>query len=188
MNSIKRAIRFPDLQKVDDTQISIFSEKSISQATQTFIKTFDALGSLTEYIVQKNRTTELSKQTNAQKKALNSTIDNLKDQKEIEFEEYTDRLQIQLQFEKDSMKIEFEKLKQEEMVKINNFSFSFEESMKSNQVLHKLISKEAQFLESIKDYIDGLADSYSQRKEYVFYCEMQRKSLDLVNKYMAEMI
>lgn len=188
MNNTKRAIRFPDLQRVDNTQISIFSERSISKTSNTFLKTFDALGSLTEYIVQKNRTNELSKQLNAQKRVLNAKIDNLKDQKEFEFEEYTKRLQTKLQFEKDSMKLEFEKLKQEASAKINDFSISFEENMKRSQVLCKIINQEAQFLESIEDYIDNLADSYSQRKEYVVYCEMQRKSLDLVDKYMAEMI
>lgn len=188
MNSTKRAIRFPDFQRVDNTQISIFSETSISKTSDTFLKTFDALGSLTEYIVQKNRTNELSKQLNAQKRALNISIDNLKYQKEIEFEEYTKRLQTRLQFEKESMKLEFDKLKQEASAKINDFSVSFEENMKRSQILRNMISKEAQFLESIKDYIDSLVDSYSQRKEYVLYCELQRKSLDLVNKYMTEMI
>lgn len=188
MNNTKRAIRFPDLQRVDNTQISIFSERSISKTSNTFLKTFDALGSLTEYIVQKNRTNELSKQLNAQKRGLNAKIDNLKEQKEFEFEEYTKRLQTKLQFEKESMKLEFEKLKQEAIANINDFSISFEENMKRSQTLHKIISQEAQFLETIKVYIENLSEKYSQCKEYVVYCEAQRKSLDLINKYLSEMI
>lgn len=110
MPNVKYAIRFPDLQNINyNKSISIFSEASIIKTTDTFIKTFDALGSLTEFIIQRNRTNELSKQLNAQKRALDANIDNLKEQRRIEFEEYTKRLQTQLQFEKESMELETKK-------------------------------------------------------------------------------
>lgn len=189
MTNVKYAIRFPDFQTVNHRQSnSIFSEDSIIQTTNTFLKTFDALGSLTEFVIQKNRTNELLKQLNAQKKALDASVDNLKEQKRIEIEEYTKRLQVQLQFEKERLELEIKKLTLEASKKVNDFSISFEESMMSNQVLYNLISTEAHFLESIKNYIDDLANEYAQRKEYVVYCEMQRKSLNLVNQYMTEMI
>lgn len=189
MPSVKYAIRFPGFQNMDYNQsTSIFSENSIIRTTNTFQKTFDALGSLTEFVIQKNRTNELSKQFDAQKRALDACIENLKEQKQIEFEEYTKRLQAQLRFKKESLELETKKLILEASTKVNNFSISFEESMMSNQVLHNLISTEAHFLESIKGYIDALANDYSHRKEYVLYCEMQRKSLDLVKQYMEKMI
>ena len=189
MSNIKYAIRFPDLQTVNYTHsISIFSEASITNTINTFLKTFDVLGSLTEFVVQRNRTKQLSRQLNARKRVLDASVENLKEQKRIEFEEYTKRLQTQLQFEKESLELETKKLILEASAKVKDFSISFEENMKSNRVLHNLISTEAHFLESIKDYIDDLASDYSQRKEYVLYCEMQRKSLNLVNQYMEEMI
>ena len=189
MSNVKYAIRFPDFQTVKYNQsISIFSEASIIRMTDTFLKTFDALGNLTEFVIQRNRTNELSKQLNAQKRVLNASVENLKELKRIEFEEYTKRLQAQLQFEKERLELETKKLILEASAKVNDFSISFEESMMSNQVLHNLIHTEANFLESVKGYIDDLANDYSQRKEYVVYCEMQRKSLNLVNQYMAEMI
>lgn len=189
MTNVKYAIRFPDFQTVNHNQaISIFSEASIIKTTDTFLKTLDALGSLTEFVIQRNRTNELSKQLNAQKRSLDASVENLKEQKRIEFEEYTKRLQAQLKFEKERLELETKKLVLEASAKVNDFAISFEEHMMSNQVLHNLISDEAHFLESIKDYIDDLANDYVQRKEYVVYCEMQRKSLNLVNQYMAEMI
>lgn len=189
MPNVKYAIRFPDLQSINyNKPTSIFSEDSIISTADTFIKTFDALGSLTEFVIQKNRTNELSKQLNAKKRALDANIDNLKEQKRIEFEEYTKRLQTQLQFEKESMELETKKMILEASASANDFSVTFEESMRNNKVLHNMIGIEAHFLESIKDYIESLADDYSQRKEYVVYCELQRKSLDLVNQYMMEMI
>lgn len=189
MPNVKYAIRFPDLQSINDNKpVSIFSEDSVIKTTDTFIKTFDALGSLTEFVMQKNKTNELSKQLNAQKRVLDASIDNLKERKRVEFEEYTKRLQTQLQFEKESMQLDEKKLILEARTRANDFSVTFEESMRNNQILHNMISVEAHFLESIKDYIENLADDYSQRKEYVVYCELQRKSLDLVNQYMMEMV
>ncbi len=189
MPNVKYAIRFPDLQNINyNKSISIFSEASIIKTTDTFIKTFDALGSLTEFIIQRNRTNELSKQLNAQKRALDANIDNLKEQRRIEFEEYTKRLQTQLQFEKESMELETKKMVLEASTKANDFSVTFEEHMRNNKVFHKMIDEEARYLKSIKDYIENLDDDYSQRKEYVVYCEWQRKSLDLVNQYMMELI
>lgn len=76
----------------------------------------------------------------------------------------------------------------EASTKANDFSVTFEEHMRNNKVFHKMIDEEARYLKSIKDYIENLDDDYSQRKEYVVYCEWQRKSLDLVNQYMMELI
>lgn len=189
MPNVKYAIRFPDLQSINyNKPISIFSEDSIIRTADTFIKTFNAFGSLTEFIIQKNKTNELSRQLNAQKKALDASLDNQKKQKRIEFEEYTKRLQTQSQFEKESMELETKKLVLEASTRSNVFSVTFEESMRNNQILRNMISAEACFLNSIKDYIKNLANDYSQRKEYVVYCELQRKSLDLVNQYMKEMV
>lgn len=185
----KYAIRFPSMQNIErNLTTSIFSEKSIMKTSDTFFKTFDALGSLTGYVVQKNRTNELSKQLKAQEAALDATIDNLKEQQRIEFEEYSKRLQINLQYEKHEMELEMKKLAIEASKKVNNFSVSFEEMMKTNQILLNIIQKEQNFLNGVQDYIDKLADNYSQRKEYVIYCDLQRKALDLVNAYLNEMV
>lgn len=189
MANVKYAIRFPDFLTVSHSQAtSIFSEASIIKTTGTFLKTLDALGNLTEFVIQRNRTNEQSKQLNAQKLSLDASVENMKEQKRIEFEEYTKRLQAQLKFEKERLELEIKKLVLESSEKVNNFSISFEEHMMSNKVLHNLISAEEHFLESIKDYIDDLANDYARRKEYVVYCEMQRKSLNLVEQYMKEMI
>lgn len=189
MPNVKYAIRFPDLQSLNyNKPSSIFSEDSIIEAADKFIKTFDAFGNLIEFVIQENKTNELSRQLNAQKRALDSSIDNLKEQKLIEFEEYTKRLQTKLHFEKENMKLEREKLVLEASARVNDFSVNFEESMRNNQVLYNMICKEAYFLYSINDYIENLADDYSHRTVYAFYCELHRKTLELVRKYMEEIV
>lgn len=189
MNNIKYAIRFPDLQDIKyNKSTNIFSEKSITETTNTFLKTFDVLGSLTEFIIQKNRTNELSKQLNAKKRVLDANIENFKEQQRLEFEEYTKRLQEKLKFEKEKLELETKKLILETNSTISDFSISFKENMKQHEILYNLICNEKKFLNSIKDYINDLSNDYSQRKEYVLYCEMQRKSLELVDQYMKELI
>lgn len=189
MPNVKYAIRFPDFPSISHNKpVSIFSKDSIIRTADTFIKTFDALGSLTEFVIQKNKTNELSKQLNAKKRALDASVNNLKEQKKIEFEEYTKRVQIQLQSVKESMELEAKRLVLEASTMANDFSVAFEKKMRNNKILRNMISEEARFLNSIKDYIENLADDYSQRKEYVVYCELQRKSLDLVNQYINEMV
>lgn len=187
MTNVKYAIRFPDLQSIDyKVSISIFSEASIVETANTFINTFDALGSLTEYVIQKQNRGIIK--TIECKRSLDASLDSLKEQKKIQFEEYSKRLQARLQNEKEQMKLEVEKLVLEASSKANEFSYNFEESMRSNQILRSMITTEVDFLNSIKGYIDNLADDCSRRKEYVMYCELQRKSLDLINQYMKEMV
>ena len=189
MSNIKYAIRFPDLQGINcDDSKNIFSEQSIIHTTNTFMKTFDAFGSLLNFVVQKNRTNELSRQIDAQKRALDVEVDNLKEQEKIRFKEYTERLQIQLQNEKEKLKIKSQILLSEGRNQVNRFSITFEESMQKSQILHHIIEVEYHYLDKWNGYIDMLADNYSRRKEYVFYCECQRQSMELINQYLNSMI
>lgn len=185
----KYAIRFPGIQYFDKSpSTSLFSEKAVATASDTFLKTFDALGSLAGLALQKARTNELSKQLNIQKDALDKIVENQEEQQKIEFEEYTQRLQVKLKFEKEKMELEMKEMAFEVSAKISQFSISFEEEMKSNQILFGIIRNEENFLSSVQPYVELLAEDYSQRREYVLYCEMQRKSLELVNIYLSEMV
>lgn len=185
----KYAIRFPDMQNIErSSSASIFSETSIIETKNTFLKTFDALEGLTGLILQKARTHETSKQLNMQRVALDEEIENQKEQKRIEFEEYAERLQIQLKFEKEKMDMELKKMALEISEKVNQFSCSVEENIRSNQIFLRIIKNEQSTLEYIQPFIEFLAEDYSQRREYVLYCEMQRKSLQLVNLYLREMV
>lgn len=189
MASVKYAIIFPEYWTVNhDHTISIFSESSIKETTDTFFETFDALGSLMIFIGQKNRTKELSKQISVKKNILDISIENFEEQKRIKFEEDTKRLQIQLETEKERLKLATEKLILEASTSVNDCVRSFEKHMVSSRILWNVISEQRRFLENIENYIENLADEYGQRKEYVWFCELQRRSLNLIDQYMAEMI
>ena len=185
----KYAIRFPELQDMGvSCTTNIFSEKSIRETGNTFFKTFDALGSLTGYVIQKNKTNELARQIAAEKAAFDTEIDNLTEQKRLEFEEYSKRLKIQLEYEKQKMELDMKELIFEASQRIADFSISFEEATRKNKIFLKIIQSEKKFLDSIQDYIKKLAEDYSRCKEYVLYCELQRKAYDLINTYLKEMI
>lgn len=189
MRTNKYAIRFPEFGDVSTkSSISIFSEEAVAITEKTFLRLFNALDSLTGFVIQKNRTSELEKQLEAQKQALDVEIDNKIDQIKTQYEEESKRLHIRLEQEKDDMDIEFQKLKIETVERAKDFSFSYEEYMRANVRFRKIITQEKTFLEEIHGYIEMLEDNFSNRKEYILYCDAERKSLELINRYLELLI
>ncbi len=185
----KYAVIFPEIQTVsNNTPVSIFSEQTVGESVKTFSKTFDAFGNLLDYVEQKNKTKELGKQLSSKRAALDAGIESFREQKQIEFEQYSDRLRIQMENEKEAMKMDLERIRLEVSAQIADFSVSFEEAMKTNQLFMNLIRKEHQFLKETEAYIDILQNDFSQHKAYVMYCELRRKSFELIDTYLKEMI
>jgi len=189
MRMNKHAIRFPGFGDIGiKSSLSIFSEGAVSTTEKTFLRTFNVLDSLAGFVIQKNRTTELGKQLNAQKQALDAEIDNGIEQLRIQYEEESKRLQIRIEQEKKEMDLELQKLKFETAEKAKEFSFSYEEYIKSNKLFRRIITREKAFLEETHRYIEILSDDFSNRKEYILYCDCERKSLELINNYLKLMI
>lgn len=185
----KYAVRFPEIE-TDRTHhsLSAYSENKVAQTEKSFLSTFDALGNLAGYVIQKNRTGELRKQFRAQKELLDAEIENRIKQLHIQYEEESKRIKNQLEMEKQKMEFEFQRLKMETVEQAKAFQFSYEEYMKTNQLFHAIIRNEKKFLEDIQPYIDFLGEEFSNRREYILYCDSQRKSLELVNIYLKQMI
>lgn len=185
----KYAVRFPELE-TERTQhaLSVYSENKVAQTEKSFLSTFNALGSLAGYVIQKNRTGELRKQLRVQKEALDVEIDNKKEQLKIKYEEESERIKARLKTEKQEMELAFQRLKMETVEQAKEFQFSYEEYMKTNQLFYAIIRKEKTFLEDIQPYINFLGEEFCNRREYIMYCDLQRKSLELVNIYLKQMI
>lgn len=189
MRMNKYAIRFPELGNMGPhSSLNIFSETSVLAAEGTFRKTFNVLDSLTGFVIQKNRTAEFGKQLIAQKRALDAEVDNNIEQLRIQNVEEAKRIQIKIEKEKQKMDFELQKLKIEIAERAKSFSFSYEEYMKSNKVFFGIITREKYFLEEIQSFIEGLGDEYSNRKEYILCCDLERKSLELIDTYLKQMI
>lgn len=189
VKEIKYAVRFPAFQNINTAStVSMFSENAVASTEQIFFKTFNALDSLTGLVVQKSRTSELGKRLNAQKKALDVEIDNGIEQLKIQYEEESKRLQIKIKNAKQEMDIQLKKLKVETAKKAKEFSFSYEEYMKSNQLFKKIIIQQKSFLEEVQNYIELLGDDFSNRREYILYCDCERKSLKLIDEHLKLMI
>lgn len=189
MRMNKYAIRFPGYGNIDTkSSLSVFSETAVATTEKTFFKTFNVLDSLTGFIIQKSRTLELGKKLNAQKYALDAEIDNGIDQLKIQYEEESKRLRFRIEQEKQEMDLALQKLKLETIEKVNEFSFSYEKYMKSNELFKEIITREKTFLEEAHRYIEFLGDDFSNRKEYILYCDCERKSLELINNYLTLMI
>ena len=185
----KYAVCFPDMETdAASATVSIFTERSVQETQDTFLKTFSLFHSLSNYVIQRNRTRELGKQLDARKAALDVQVEQLRGQMEIEYAEESKRLQLRLKTEREQMELDFRRLIQETSAAMSDFSISVEEAMQKSQILSRIIRRERECLEAVQPYVECLADSYSRRREYVQYCEMQRKSYALIDRYLKEMI
>jgi len=185
----KYAVRFPGYGNIDTkSPLNIFSETAVAATKKIFYETFNTLDSLTSFIYQKNRTSELEKQLNAQKRALDAEIDQGIEQLKIQYEEKSKRLQLITEQEKQEMDLELQKLTLETSEKAREFSFSYEKYMKSSKLFKKIIVREKTFLEETHSYIEFFGNDFSNRKEYILYCDCERRSLELINNYLKLMI
>ena len=185
----KYAVKFPGLDTFRSRDnVSIFSESGIIKTENTFFSAIDVASSLAEFVVQKNNTKELGKQLAYKKQALDAEIDNKIEQMQIQYEEEAKRLKIQLKSEKEAMTNEFHRMKVELATKSNEIDFAFEEYIKSNAIFFGIINREKAMIESIHPFIETLAEDYANRREYIKYCEIERRSLDLIDNYIKAMI
>ncbi len=119
---------------------------------------------------------------------MDAEIDNRIEQLKIQYIEESKRLQIKIKSEKQEMDLQLKKLKIETAKRAEEFSFSYEEYMKSNKLFKKIIIREKLFLEKAQSYIEFLGSDFSNRKEYILYCDCERRSLELIDKYLKLMI
>lgn len=190
MRSTKKyAIRFPGLDPCRPQEsLNIFSEDCICDAINTLSSVLNAAESLVGFIVQKNRTGELKKQISAQKDALDIEQENREEQLRIQYSEESNRMKIKLEAEKKRLELDFQRLQIEMAERSKKIEVSFEQDMRTNQLLYKIVLHEKEVIDNIKPYIEMLADDYSNRREYIKYCEIERKSLILINEYIEQMI
>lgn len=185
----KYAIRFPDIRAAHSNKpVSIFTEMSIQETEQTFRRTFDLLHSLTNYVIEKNRTLELEKQLDAKREALDTQIEQKIKQEQLTLKEYSEQLQIRLQSEKEKMEIEIERFAVETSQKVSELSLTVEESILESSIWMQIIKHQYDFLASIQPYIKQLESDYAHRKEYIMYCDMQRKAMNLIEAYLKKII
>lgn len=190
MRSVKKyAIRFPGLDMCrTQNSLSIFSENRIVETYKAFSSVLKAAESLSGFVIQKNRTRELGKRLSAQKEALDVEIENLEEQLRIRYIEESNRLKIKLETEIKKLDINFQRLMLESAEKSKEFDFSFEQYISKNNLLYEIVLREKNMIEEIQPYIELLATDYSNRREYIKYCEIERKSIELINEYIKQMV
>lgn len=185
----KYAIRFPEIQVSEFPEsVSIFSEKGLEQTKRTFSQNFNLFQSLTNYVIQSNYTRELEKRINAKKEIIDDQVHQYQQQKQIEYEEYSKRLQEHLKTEKEKIELDFQRLSEETQTMVCQFSISSEEALRKSKIWLSIIQQEQDFLQITQKYTEVLKGDFSRRREYVLYCDAQRRSLVLIDKYLKEMI
>lgn len=186
----KYAVRFPETDyEKGPGNISLFSERSLQKTEDTFLSVLDAASSVAKLVIQKNRTKELEKRLEIQKRALDSQTEDKKEQLRIKFYEEAQRMEKQLETKKVELELEFKKMKMELRQKDSGFQILFEEDIKTSKIFYNLVIKEREIIEkNIKPFIVSLEGDYSRRREYIKYCELERQSLNLVSEYLQRMI
>ncbi len=185
----KYGIRFPEIRTMEPlVPISVFSEQFVREAEDTFVQTFDVLHSLTNYVIEKNRTQNLGEQLNARRTALDTQMEQAVEQGRIALREYTEQLQIRLKAEKEQMELDVKALSVKVRQMVDECSVTAEEAIRENQLWLGMIQRQQNFLNSIQPYIEQLKDDYVRRKEYIQYCDMQRKAFGYIEGYLREMV
>ncbi len=185
----KYGIRFPEIRTMEPlVPISVFSEQFVREAEDTFVQTFDVLHSLTNYVIEKNRTQNLGEQLNARRTALDTQMEQAVEQGRIALREYTEQLQIRLKAEKEQMELDVKALSVKVRQMVDECSVTAEEAIRENQLWLGMIQRQQNFLNSIQPYIEQLKDDYARRKEYIQYCDMQRKAFGYIEGYLKEMV
>ena len=196
MTDTKRnpAIYFPEFQTEtgESKAVSLFSENSIRRMETQLSETHRSMGGILGLIVNLNRTRQLEKQIDSLKEGLDASLEQKKRQLAIQFEEHTKRIQAQVEAEKEKLKIEMEKVYAETASRASRFTLEYEKAVKNDAIFLSLIRDEEAVIATYQEYINNLpgdvAESLSHMKEYIVYCDVQRKSLDQINRYLAEMV
>lgn len=185
----KYALRFPELQKVEpDMPANLYSEQALREMEESFRNTFDMMRSLADCVIQKNRTRELGKQLNAQRKALDAELDQAVEQERIELTEYSRQLQIQLKAQKEQLELEIKRLAVETSQQVSDFSLTVEEAFKKSQLLKSMIRHEQEVLDSYQPYLARLKADYSNRREYSQCWDAVQKSYKRITAHLNTMI
>lgn len=185
----KYAIRFPEIQITESfVPVDLFSERSLRETEQTFLKTFDLMHSLTTYVIEKNRTQELGKQLDARRRVLDAQVEQAAEQERITLVEYSRQLQIQLKERKAQLELEMKMLVDEMSQRVSDFSLTVEEALKTSELLVALIRNEQETLDMCQPYLGKLKTNYARRKEYIQYCDMERKAYERIRGYLDQLI
>lgn len=189
MNRQKYAIRFPEIRLTEPSVTAdLFSEQALQETEEIFLKTFDLMHSLADYVIQKNRTRELKKQLDAQRKSLDAQVAQAAEEGQITLVEYSKRLKIQLEEKKSQLELEMKALVEETNQQVRDCSLTVEESFKTNRIWMSLIQHERETLDSFQPYLNSLKMDYANRKEYSQYCDMERKAYERIRDYLNHMI
>ena len=186
----KYAIYFPDFQSEDEDikAVSLFSEKALLRTEKMLVESHDSMGGLLGLAVELNRTHELGKQIEHLKHGLDVSIDEAKAQLEIKLEEEAERLKIQLEADKEKLRIDIENLNLKIQEQSSKFKKSFEKSLRSEKLFQELIKQELSTIKKYQMFINNLPESFQCYREYLVCCDVQKKALDQINKYLAEII
>ena len=186
----KLAMYFPEFQTSDDEpQVpSLFSEKSIRSTENLIAEAHKDMGGLLGFIVQKYKTYQLGKQLDSLKEAVDATLEEKKKQLAIQFEEETKRLQIRVEANKTKHKADSERLNAEIDTKAKEFGYKFEEAVKTDGLFTDLIKGQLEVISEYREYTEKIPNEFRNCREYITYCDVQKKAIDQINNYLAEIV
>ena len=190
------AIRFPELERLEKYEVSIYSEASINVLERNCFEQFNAMKGITNLIAEKVRTAELSKRIELSKQALDVKLEEAEKQLEIQYQERIKRLEFQLENEKNVISNKFEKLKIETKKQMDLHSISFEEAVRKNTLIVELLNYEKSTFEMIRNDIDKLINDIDRNNklkflystDYIFLNNLYTKSLERINLYLNQLV
>jgi hypothetical protein len=186
----KYAMYFPDFQKNynDSTEPNLFSENAICHTENLLAKTHESMDGLLGLVIQVNRTHQLEKQISLLEEGIDVSVEEAKKQFDLQLAAEAERLKIKLESDKKDLNIQIQKINIAAKEKSAEFSLSFEEVMKSEELFQKLIKNEFSTIKIYQQFVNKLPDNFQKDRRYIIYCDIQKKALDQINRYLAEIV
>lgn len=187
----KRAIYFPEFQvnAIDSKPPSLFSRESVLKTESLLIQTHNELGGLLGLVVEKYKTKQLEQQINILKQGVDVSCEEKERQLSIKFEEEVKRIQIRLEANKKKLRLDFERFSEEVLITAEAFELDFEKNVKTNQIFRELIQNQFDSIMKYKKFVDERIPSvFHHHREYIVYCDLQKKAIDQINLYLSELV
>ena len=188
------AICFPELERLEKYEINIYSETAIQNIERNCIDRLNAVKSVTNLIYQKVRTAELEKRINYSKQALDVKIEEAEKQLEIKYQERLKRLESQMELDKETITIKFERLRLETKKQMSLRSISFEEAVQTSTIFLEILNFEKNNLEMVRNEIDEIVNNLNNKlnitysAKYIYLNDIYSKSLETINTYLKQLV
>lgn len=148
----------------------------------------DITGNIMSIFSEFNKTRELKRRINNQKKALDSMVNEARYRSNVELVEYEIRKKLEFEHVKRELEIYLEKVRKEAEVNKKRLNLDFKEIRKKKEIMIKSREVIKQSLDLTKEIIDKASENKINKKYYAQINEQYKETLNEYNKLIKNYV